>query len=78
MTPITLSKRLAVLEAARTAGPVQLSPEETQEAAQQYEASLYEPEASDPRAVAYWATVSLHRLAADYTAMLSGAPAPWL
>jgi len=59
-------------------GPVRLSPEETQEAALRYRASLDEPEESDPRAVAYWVTASLHRLAADYTAMLSGAPAPWL
>jgi hypothetical protein len=69
--------RLARLEAARIAEPLRLLPEEVQEAAQWYEASLYKPEASDPRAVAYWATTSLHQLSADYTAMLNGAPAPW-
>ncbi|SDO52373.1 hypothetical protein SAMN05216360_12547 [Methylobacterium phyllostachyos] len=76
MTP-TLSKRLAALEATRTAAPVRLTPEETAEAAHQYEAYLSEPMDPDPRAAAYWATVTPHQIAADYDAMLKGAPAPW-
>ena len=77
MTPIMLSKRLAALEAARTAEPVWLSPEEAQEAAQRYEASLYAPEEPDPRASAYWATVTAREISSDYDAMLKGASAPW-
>lgn len=77
MTPITLSKRLAILEAARSAAPIQLSPEEAQEAARRYEASLYAPEEPDPRAVTYWATVTARQISSDYDAMLKGAPAPW-
>ena len=76
MTPVMLSKRLAALEAG-TAEPVRLSPEEAKEAAQRYEASLYAPEEPDPRAVAYWATVTARQISSDYDAMLKGAPAPW-
>jgi hypothetical protein len=77
MTPITISKRLAALESARTAGPIQVSPEEAQEAARRYEAGLYAPEEPDPRAVAYWTTVTARQISSDYDAMLKGAPAPW-
>lgn len=77
MTPTTLSRRLAILESARTAGPIQLPPEEAQEAARRYEASLYAPEEPDPRAEAYWATVTARQISSDYDAMLKGAPAPW-
>lgn len=77
MTTTILGKRLVALEAARIVPPVRFSPEDRQEAARRYEASLYEPEASDPRAVAYWATTTVHQLAGDCDAMLKGAPAPW-
>lgn len=77
MTPTILSKRLTAVEAARVAAPVRFMPEEVQEAARQYEASLDEPGDPDPRAAAYWATAAVHQLAADYDAMLKGAPAPW-
>ena len=77
MTLMTFSKRLAALESARIAGPIRLSPEEAQEAARRYEASLYAPEEPDPRAVAYWATVTARQISSDYDAMLKGAPAPW-
>ncbi len=76
MSP-TLGKRIDALEAARTAAPVRLTPEETAEAACQYEAYLPEPMDPDPRATAYWATVTPHRIATDYDAMLKGAQAPW-
>jgi len=76
MTP-KLADRLARLEAARTAEPARLSPEAAQEAARRYEATLYAPKESDPRAVAYWAEATVHQLASDYDAMLKGAPAPW-
>lgn len=72
-----LMVRLAALEAARTAAPVLLTPEETVEAARRYEASLHDPEEPDPRAKAYWATATVHQLASDYDAMLKGASAPW-
>ena len=72
-----LMVRLAALEAARTAAPGLLTPEETVEAARRYEASLHDPEEPDPRARAYWTTTTLHQLASDYDAMLKGAPAPW-
>ena len=72
-----LNKRLARLEAARAVAPTRFTPEEAAEAAQRYEASLHEPEESDPRAEAYWATATLHQISSDYDAMLKGAPAPW-
>jgi hypothetical protein len=79
MTTTILGKRLAALEGARIMPPARFSPEDLQEeAARRYEAALYEPEASDPRALAYWATTTVHQLAGDYDAMLKGAPAPWL
>jgi len=74
---LNLRARLAALEAARTAAPVLFTPEETVEAARRYEASLHDREEPDPRAQAYWATATLHQLAADYDAMLKGASAPW-
>ncbi|XYD12618.1 hypothetical protein R1A27_34615 (plasmid) [Methylobacterium sp. NMS12] len=74
---LNLLARLAALEAARTAAPDLLTPEETVEAARRYEASLSGPEEPDQRAQAYWATATVHQLAADYAAMLRGAPAPW-
>lgn len=77
MTTPILSKRLVALEAIRTASPARLSPEERDEAARRYEATLDGPEEPDPRAVAYWSSVSVHQIAADYDAMLKGAPAPW-
>lgn len=77
MTPTILDKRLAALEAARIAAPIRFTPEEVQEAARRYEASLDEPGEPDPPAVAYWATATLHQLASDYDAMLKGPPAPW-
>ena len=73
----TLSKRLAALEAIRTAPPARLTPEERQDAARRYEASLDEPGEPDRRAVAYWATATVQLLAGDYDAMCRGAPAPW-
>lgn len=75
---IIMSKRLAAQEAARTTAPVRGTPQEAQDAARLYEASLYEPEDPDPRVEAYWSNASLHQLAADYDAMLRGALAPWL
>jgi hypothetical protein len=77
MTTTILGKRLAALEGARIMPPVRLSSEDLQEAARRYEASLYGPEEPDPRALAYWATTTVHQLAGDYDAMLKGAPAPW-
>ncbi|SDO59431.1 hypothetical protein SAMN05216360_12915 [Methylobacterium phyllostachyos] len=76
MTP-NLIVRLTALEAARTAVPVLITPEETAEAARRYEVSLHDPEEPDPRAQAYWATATVHQLASNYDAMLKGAPAPW-
>ena len=72
-----LDRRLAALEAARVAAPVRLTPEELEEAARRYEATLHEDRPSSPEAVAYFATANLHQLASDYDAMLKGAPAPW-
>ena len=72
-----LGKRLAALEAARIAPLVRLSPEEREEAARGYEATLYEDDPVSPQAEAYFATASLHQLASDYYAMLKGALAPW-
>ncbi|MGE8128949.1 hypothetical protein ACQKQD_18410 [Methylobacterium sp. NPDC080182] len=72
-----LAERIARLEAARRTVPVRLTPEQTADAARRYEATLYEPGASDPRAMAYWATATLPELADDYAAMCRGAPAPW-
>ena len=77
MTPTTLSRRLATLEATRVVAPVRLTPEELKEAARQYEAMLHEDNPSPPEAAAYFATATLHQLASDYDAMLKGAPAPW-
>jgi hypothetical protein len=77
MTTTILGKRLTALEGARIMPPVRLSPENLQEAARRYEASLYKPEERDPRAKAYWSTATVHQLAGDYDAMLKGAPAPW-
>jgi len=77
MTPTTLSRRLAALEADRVAAPVRLTPEELEEAARRYEASLHKDDTKTPEAAAYFATASLHQLASDYDAMLRGAPAPW-
>ncbi|MGU3661805.1 hypothetical protein [Methylobacterium fujisawaense] len=76
MTP-TLSKRLAALEAARTAAPIRLTPEEREDAAQRYEATLYEDDPRSPEAQAYFSTATVHQVASDYDAMLRGAPAPW-
>lgn len=75
---LMLSKRLLALEAARTELVIRLSPTEREEAAGRYEATLCEPEESDPRAVAYWTAATLPKLASDYDAMLKDAPAPWL
>ena len=77
MTSI-LGRRLVALEAALAVSPARLTPEERQDAARRYEATLNEPSERDPRAAAYWSTVSVHEIAADYDAMLKGAPAPWL
>ncbi|MCJ2058199.1 hypothetical protein MKL09_16770 [Methylobacterium sp. J-048] len=71
------SKRLAAWEADRAIVTSQPTPEEAAEAARQYAATLDEPEELDPRAVAYWATATLHQISSDYDAMLKGAPAPW-
>ena len=54
MTPTTLSKRLAALEADRVAAPVRLTPEELEEAARRYEATLHEGLPSSPEAMAYF------------------------
>jgi hypothetical protein len=72
-----LDRRLAALEAARVAAPVRLTPEELDEAARRYEATLHEDAPSSPEAAAYCATATLHQLTADYEAMQKGAPAPW-
>jgi hypothetical protein len=72
-----LDRRLAALEAARVAAPVRLTPEELDEAARRYEATLHEGLPSSLEAVAYFATANLHQLALDYDAMLKGAAAPW-
>lgn len=77
MTTPILIKRLAALETARAALPSPLTLEDRAEAAQRYEAAVHAPEEPDPRAVRYWATATVHQLAADYDAMLKGAPAPW-
>lgn len=77
MTPAIFDKRLSALEAARTVAPVRFTPEEAKDAAQRYEASLYEPAEPDPRAEAYWATATVYQLAADYAAICRRAPAPW-
>ncbi len=77
MTTPILSKRLAALEAVRTAAPVRFTPEHAAEAARCYGASLHEPEEPDPRAVAYWATATVQQLASDYAEMCRGAAAPW-
>ena len=78
MNLLTLSKRLSALEVARATAPVRLAPEDAEAIAGCYEASLYEPEETDPRHEAYLASRSLVEIAADYDAMLKGAPAPWL
>ena len=77
MTPTILNKRLVALEAARVAAPVRLSPEEREEAARRYEATLHQDDPVSPEAEAYFAVATLHQLASDYDAMLKGAPAPW-
>ena len=73
-----LDRRISALEAGRAAVPVSLSPDKIQAAARLYASSLDDPPPPDPRAEAYWSSTPLHQIAADYTAMLSGAPAPWL
>ena len=77
MTRGVLERRLAALEAARAPASVRSTPEDLQEVVRRYETSLHDLEEPAPRAVAYWATVRVHQLAADYDAMLKGAPAPW-
>lgn len=74
---LNLSKRLAVLEASRPVAPVRFTPEEAAEAARRYEATLHEDDPTTPEAEAYFATVSLKQISADYDAILKGAPAPW-
>ena len=78
MTPATLDRRLATLETNRETAPRRYTPEEREAAARAYAEFLVNPPPPDPRAEAYWSGASLHQIAADYTAMLSGAPAPWL
>ena len=77
MTPGILNKRLAALEAVRVAAPIQLTPEQREEAARRYEATLHADDPSSPEAEAYFATATLRQLASDYDAMLKAAPAPW-
>ena len=77
MNQLTLSKRLSALEVARATAPVRLAAEDAEAAAARYEASLCEPEEPDPQHAAYLAGRSLVEIAADYDAMLKGAPAPW-
>ncbi|MGY2052278.1 hypothetical protein [Methylobacterium sp. JK268] len=71
-----LSQRLKRLEAARTAEPVEMTSEELAEAARRYRESLDE-DVTDPAAVVYWSRVTLQDIAADWNAMLRGAPPPW-
>lgn len=79
MTPTILSKRLAALEAARIAAPVRFTPEEVQEAARRFEASLNEPGEPDPRRDAYLANRTLKEIAADWDeSVRTGRYAPWL
>lgn len=77
MNRVALDRRLAALEAARVAAPVRLAPEDRDEAARRYEATLHQDDPVSPEAEAYFATATLHQLASDYDAMLKGAPAPW-
>ena len=77
MTLMTFSKRLAALEVARINAPVWLTPEDRDEAARRYEATLHQDGPVSPEAETYFATATLHQLASDYDAMLKGAPAPW-
>ncbi|MGU3663152.1 hypothetical protein ACLBX9_03005 [Methylobacterium sp. A49B] len=72
-----LDKRLAALEAACVAAPVRLTPDELDEAARRYEATLHQDDPVSLEAEAYFAPATLHQLASDYDAMLKGAPAPW-
>ena len=72
-----LARRLARLEAARRTAPVRLTSEKTADAARRYEATLYEESPRMPAAETYFATATVQQLAADYDAMLKGAPAPW-
>ncbi|EIZ81888.1 hypothetical protein WYO_5476 [Methylobacterium sp. GXF4] len=69
--------RLARLEATRAASPIRLTPEEREEAARRYEATLHDDDPCSPEAEAYFATATVHQLASDYDAMLKGAQAPW-
>lgn len=77
MTRGVLDRRLAALEAGRAPALPRPTLEDRQEAARRYEATLLGPEEPDPRATTYWAEASPHQIAADYDAMLKGAPAPW-
>ena len=77
MISTSLEKRLAALEATRAAAPITLRPEEREEAARRYEATLHDDDPCSPEAKAYFATATVHQLASDYDAMLKGAPAPW-
>ncbi|MCJ2105683.1 hypothetical protein MKK70_09920 [Methylobacterium sp. E-041] len=78
MTPTILSKRLAALEATGEIMLRHYTPDEIEAARLRYEALLGEPCERTPQQVAYYTTRTLKEIAADYDAMLRGAPAPWL
>ncbi|TXN40685.1 hypothetical protein FV227_14100 [Methylobacterium sp. WL119] len=76
--PTILKKRLAALEATREAMPRRYMLDEIEAARLRYEALLEEPCECTPQQAAYYATRTLKESAADYDAVLKGAPAPWL
>ena len=78
MTPTILNKRLAALEAIRANTPRHYTPDEIEAARLRYEALLGEPCERTPQQATHYAPQTLKEIAADYDAMLRGAPAPWL
>ncbi|SFV14568.1 hypothetical protein SAMN02799631_05907 [Methylobacterium sp. 174MFSha1.1] len=77
MTSPSLIRRLGQLEAGRPSSALVLSPAEREKAAERYAASLDEPEEVSEAQRAYFASRTLHQIAADYDQILRGGPAPW-
>lgn len=74
----SVDKRLAALEARQKQAAPDYSAAELGELAAAYAQQLDQSAPSDPRHEAYIASHTLEEIAADYAAMLRGAPASWL